>query len=119
MRQRNNTFEAVRFKAAQEALGGIKTGVLARQYEVSPKTIRNWVKEYQETFGDDAIPALDERVADSKRFNELEVKYNHALKALGEKQLEIEVLNTLVKKSSPASMINSTLPKRSSSRGTQ
>jgi hypothetical protein len=42
--------------------------------------------------------------------------YALALKALGEKSLEIEVLRELVKKSSPASMINSTLPKRSSSR---
>jgi transposase-like protein len=113
---RNKVFEEVRYKVAQEALGGIKTGVLARKYDVSPKTIRNWVKEFQEVFGDDALPTIDERVADSKRLAELEDMYALALKALGEKSLEIEVLRELVKKSSPASMINSTLPKRSSSR---
>ena len=110
---RNKVFEEVRYKVAQEALGGIKTGVLARKYDVSPKTIRNWVKEYQEAFGDDALPTLDERVADSKRLAELEEKYALALKALGEKSLEIEVLNALIKKSNPALMINSTSPKRS------
>jgi transposase-like protein len=116
---RNKVFEEVRYKVAQEALGGIKTGVLARKYEVSPKTIRNWVKEYQEVFGDDAIPTLDERVADSKRLAELEDKYSLALRALGEKELEIEVLRELLKKSQPASMINSTLLKRSLSGATR
>ncbi|UKS25320.1 helix-turn-helix domain-containing protein [Paenibacillus sp. HWE-109] len=116
MQQRNKVFEEVRFKVAQEALGGIKTGVLSRRYDVSPKTIRNWVKEYQETFGDDALPTLDERMAESKRLAELEEKYACALKALGEKELENNILRELVKKSSPASKINSTLPKRSSSR---
>jgi transposase-like protein len=116
--QRNKLFEEVRFKVAQEALGGIKTGVLARKYDVTPKTIRNWVNEYQETFGDDAVPTLDDRVAESKRLAELEEKYNRALKALGEKQLEIEVLRELVKKSGPASMTNLPSPRRSSSRDT-
>lgn len=116
--QRNKVFEEVRFKVAQEALAGIKTGFLARKYEVSPNTIRKWVKEYQETFGDDAVPTLDERVADSKRLAELEEKYNLALKALGEKQLEIEVLRELVKKSNPASMTNLPLRKPSSGRDT-
>jgi len=116
MRQRDNVFKEVRYKVAQEALGGIKVGVLARKYDVSPRTIRNWVKEYQDTFGDDAVPTIDERIDESKRLAELEDKYNRAVKALGEKELEIEVLRELVKKSSPASTINSSSLRRSSSR---
>ncbi|MFM9282479.1 helix-turn-helix domain-containing protein, partial [Paenibacillus jiagnxiensis] len=119
MRQRNNAFKEVRYKVAQEALAGIKVGVLARKYDVSPKTIRNWVKEFQETFGEDAIPTIDERLDDSKRLEEMEEKYNRALKALGEKELELEILRELVKKKNPASMINSTSPKRSLSRETR
>jgi len=117
--QRNKVFEEVRNKVAQEALAGIKTGFLARKYDVTPKTIRNWVKEYQETFGDDAVPTMDERVAESKRLAEMEEKYSRALKALGEKQLEIEVLRELIKKSNPASMTNLPLRKPSSSRDDQ
>lgn len=116
MRQRNNAFKEVRYKVAQEALAGLKVGVLARKYEVSPKTIRNWVKEYQETFGEDAVPTIDERVDDSKRLAELEEKYNRALKALGEKELENEVLRELVKKTHPASMTDSTSLRRLSGR---
>lgn len=116
MRQRNNAFKEVRYKVAQEALAGIKVGVLARKYDVSPKTIRNWVKEYQETFGVDAIPTIDERLDDAKRVAELEEKYNRALKALGEKELENEVLRELVKKINPASMTDSTSHRRTSGR---
>src|SRR6478609_2579561 len=119
MRQRNNAFKDVRNKVAQEALAGIKVGVLARKYDVSPKTIRNWVKEFQDEFGADAIPTIDERINDSKRLAELEEKYNRALKALGEKELENEVLRELVKKTNPASVIDSTLHKRSLGRKTR
>jgi transposase-like protein len=116
MRQRNNAFKEVRYKVAQEALAGIKVGVLARKYEVSPKTIRSWVKEFQATFGDDANPTIEERLDDAKRLTELEEKYNRALKALGEKELENEILRELVKKGNPASMTDSTSPRRSLSR---
>ena len=116
MRQRNQAFKEVRYKVAREALAGIKVGVLARKYEVSPKTIRNWVKEYQETYGEDAVPTIDERLDDAKRLAELEEKYNRALKALGEKELENEVLRELVKKVNPASMTDSTSHRRSSGR---
>jgi transposase-like protein len=119
MRQRNHVFKEVRHKVAQEALAGIKVGVLARKYEVSPKTIRSWVKEYQETFGEDAIPTIDERLDDAKRLAELEEKYNRALKALGEKELENEVLRELVKKINPISMTDSTSHRRSSGRDTR
>lgn len=119
MRQRDNVFKEVRYKVAQEALAGIKVGVLARKYEVSPKTIRNWVKEYQATFGEDAVPTIDERISDARRLAELEEKYNRALKALGEKQLENEVLRELIKKKNPALMTDSPLQTRSSGRDTQ
>lgn len=119
MRQRNNAFKEVRYKAAQEALAGMKPAVVARKYDVSPKTIRAWVLEYQETFGADSLPTMDERILESKRLAELEEKYERALKAIGQKELEIEVLRELVKKTNPASMTNSVLPKRSSSRDTQ
>jgi transposase-like protein len=114
--KRNHVFEEARHKVAQEALGGIRTGVLARKYQVTPNTIRNWVREYQDKYGADALPTIDERVADAQRLVEMEAKYGQAVKALGEKELENQVLRELLKKSSPASMINSTLPKRSSSR---
>ena len=98
MRQRNNAFKEVRYKVAQEALAGIKVGVLARKYDISPKTVRNWVKEFQDTFGADAAPTIDERMEGARRLTEMEEKYNQALQMLGEKELENKVLRELLKK---------------------
>ena len=92
--------------------------MLSRKYDVSPKTIRTWVIEFQETFGEDAVPTIDERVDESRRLAELEEKYNRALKSLGEKELENNILRELVKKTGPVSMTDSTSLRRSSSRDT-
>jgi len=109
-------FKEIRYKAAREALTGIKVGVVARKYDVSPKTIRNWVKGYQETFGADAIPSIDEQLDEARRVAELEEKLDLALKALGEKEIENNILRELLKKSKSLSMTGSTSLRRSSIR---
>ncbi|BBI32432.1 transposase [Cohnella abietis] len=106
MRRRNRTFEAIRHQAAREALSGIKPAIVARKYEVTSGTIRSWVKEFQETHGDDAIPTFSERAADEQRYLELEEKHARAMKVLGEKELELEILRELIKKKNPLSMTN-------------
>jgi transposase-like protein len=98
----NKVFEEVRLKVAKEALSGIKIGVLARKYEVNPETIRNWVREYRDKVGDDEIPSVDEQIQELKRLQEVEEKYGKAIKVLGEKELEIEILRELLKKTNPA-----------------
>ncbi|WP_370872488.1 transposase [Paenibacillus zeirhizosphaerae] len=61
---------------AQQALSGAKVGILAKECDVSPQSIRNWVKELQ--------------------FAELEENYNQTLRALGEKEMENKMLRELV-----------------------
>ncbi|MCR8636973.1 transposase [Paenibacillus radicis (ex Xue et al. 2023)] len=95
-------FEEARLKIVQEALSGIKVAVLARKYEIHPETIRTWVKEYRDRIGDDQIPSTDEQIQELKRLQELEEKYEKAIKMLGEKELEIEILRELLKKPNPA-----------------
>ncbi|MFK7695083.1 transposase [Paenibacillus sp. HJGM_3] len=95
-------YEEMRMKVAQEALSGTRAGFLARKYNVSPKTIYNWVSQYKQKYGAEAIPSVNERIDDSKRLQELEDKYEKAVKMIGEKDLEIEILRDLVKKSNPA-----------------
>jgi transposase-like protein len=107
MMKRNKMYEEIRFKVAQEALSGIKAGFLARKYEVTPKTIHNWVKEYRAQFGDAILPSVEERISESKRLQELEERYAIAIKVLGEKELEIEILRDLAKKANPAYQIKS------------
>lgn len=103
MSQRGKGFEKLRHQVAEEALSGMKTGYLARKYEIHPETVRTWVREYKQTLGIDALPTISDRVADAKRVEELEENYARALKTLGEKELELAILRELVKKSNPAS----------------
>lgn len=106
MRQRGKAFEKIRHQVAEEAMSGMKTGCLARNYGIHPETVRTWVREYKETVGADNLPSVSDRVVEAKRVEELEENYACALKALGEKELEIAILCELVKKKNPASMKN-------------
>jgi transposase-like protein len=103
----NKVFEEVRIKVAKEALSGIKIGALARMYEVNPETIRKWVREYRDQIGYDEIPSIDEQFQELKRLQEVEEKFEKAVKVLGEKELEIEILRELLKKKNPVYPKNS------------
>jgi transposase-like protein len=96
-------FEEKRMQIVREALSGVKIAVLARKYEVHPETIRNWVRDYGNQVGQDEIPSTDEQINELKRLQDVEEKYNKAVRILGEKELEIEILRELLKKQqSPA-----------------
>lgn len=95
-------FEEVRLQIVREALSGVKIAVVARRYEVHPETVRNWVRQYREQVGDDQIPSTDEQIEELKRLQGVEEKYEKAVKILGEKELEIEILRELLKKTNPA-----------------
>jgi transposase-like protein len=95
-------FEETRLKIVREALSGIKIAVLARKYEIHPETIRSWLREYRDHVGADEIPSTDEQIQELKRLQEVEVMYEKAKKILGEKELEIEILRELLKKTNPA-----------------
>lgn len=98
----NKLYDEQRIKVAQEAINGTKLSFLARKYPVSPSKITNWVKFYKERFGEQATPSVNERIEDAKRVQELETKMDTAIKLLGEKDLEIELLRELLKKTNPA-----------------
>lgn len=94
-------------QVVKEALSGIKVAVLARKYEVSPRSIHKWVKAYRDQVGDNEIPTTDANLQEMRRLQEVEAKYEKAMKVLGEKELEIEILRELVKKQPPAYPKNS------------
>lgn len=100
-------YEEVRIQVVKEALSGIKVAVLARKYGVSPKSINSWVREYRDKIEEDEIPNPDTHIQEIKRLQEIEEKYNKAIKVLGEKELEIEILRELLKKQNPAYPKNS------------
>jgi|HigsolmetaGSP11D_1036233.scaffolds.fasta_scaffold00395_9 transposase-like protein len=99
--RKTKAFHKTRLKIVGEALAGVKTGVLARKYGIHPETIRNWIRKYRDEVGPDNIPSTDEQILELKRLQDIEEKYHKAMKLLGEKELEIEVLRELLKKTNP------------------
>ncbi|NRF90014.1 transposase [Paenibacillus frigoriresistens] len=94
--------EEVRLKAVREALAGVKVGILARMYDVHPETIRGWIRDHRDDVAPEEIPMTDEHLQELQRLQEIEAKYEKAMKILGEKELENEILRELIKKRNPA-----------------
>lgn len=105
-RRTKKLYEEVRLQVVREALSGIKLAVLGRKYEIHPETIRSWIKEYRDQVGDDEIPSTDQQIKELKRLQEIEEKYQTAMKVIGEKELENEILRELLKKQNPAYLRN-------------
>lgn len=105
--RRSRLYEEMRLQVVKEALSGIKVAVLARKYEVSPKSINTWIREYRDQISESDIPAADASIQELKRLQEIEEKYDKAMRVLGEKELEIEILRELLKKHNPAYPKNS------------
>jgi len=100
-------YEEMRKQVVKEALAGIKVAILARKYGVSPKSINTWVRAYRDQIGNEEIPDPDAHLKDMQRLHDIEEKYEKAIKVIGEKELEIEILRELVKKQNPAYPKNS------------
>ncbi|MNI21885.1 Transposase [compost metagenome] len=98
--------EETRLKIVKEAMAGIKVGVLARMYNIHPETIRVWIRDYRDSISLEEIPDGDEHVQELQRLQEVEQRYEKAVKVLGEKELEIEILRELLKKKNPAYLKN-------------
>lgn len=94
--------EGIRLKIVREALAGIKVGVLARMYDIHPETIRLWIRDHRDSIPPEEIPVADEHLQELQRLQDLEQRYEKAVKVLGEKELELEILRELLKKKIPA-----------------
>ena len=74
---------------------------MGRKYELHPETIRTWIREYRDQVEEAGFQDLDKQNRELKRLQEVEEKYQTAVKILGEKELELEILRDLVKKRPP------------------
>lgn len=87
-----------------EVLAGYRTEFVARRYGISPRTLSTWVHQYQDEV--DVIMVkkrneADKLIQDAAKLQELQKKYDEAVKLLGEKELEVNILRDLVKKKYP------------------
>lgn len=89
---------------AEVLAGGYRIDVIARRHGMSPKTLREWVRQYQDEVSDLMTKKREEAQQlkqDAGRYQELQKKYDNAMKLLGEKELENQLLRELVKKKYP------------------
>lgn len=87
-----------------EVLSGYRSEIVARQHGMSPKTLSNWVRLYQDEVDDLMVKKRDEAEQlkqDAAEVHELKKKLEVSMKLLGEKELEISILRDLVKKKYP------------------
>ncbi|QWU16484.1 Transposase [Paenibacillus sophorae] len=99
--------EEARLKIVKEALAGVKVGVLSRMYDIHPETIRGWIRDHRDSIPPEEIPVADEHLQELQRLQDVEQRYEKAMKVLGEKELELEILRELLKKKDPAYPKNS------------
>ncbi|WP_025695703.1 helix-turn-helix domain-containing protein [Paenibacillus durus] len=99
--------EEARLKVVKEALAGVKVGVLSRMYDIHPETIRGWIRDHRDSIPPEDIPVADEHLQELQRLQDVEQRYEKAMKVLGEKELELEILRELLKKKDPAYPKNS------------
>ncbi|MDT3429275.1 transposase-like protein [Paenibacillus forsythiae] len=99
--------EEERLKIVKEALAGVKVGVLSRMYDIHPETIRGWIRDLRDSIPAEDIPVADEHLQELQRLQDVEQRYEKAMKVLGEKELELEILRELLKKPTPAYPKNS------------
>jgi transposase-like protein len=102
MKGSNKLFEEQRMEVVREALSGVKVGVIARKYNLHPETVRNWIRQYRDQVDINSLPPADHQYQELKRLQDIEEKYEIAMKVIGEKELEIEILRELLKKKNPA-----------------
>lgn len=94
--------EETKLRIVKEVMSGVKVGVVARLYDLHPETVRTWAREYRDSIPAEEVPMTDEHLEELRRLQDVEERYEKAIKVLGEKELEIEILRELIKKKNPA-----------------
>ncbi|OBZ13791.1 transposase [Bacillus sp. FJAT-26390] len=96
--RRKRQSEAYKMKVVEEALQGGNFSHTARKHDLNPESVRVWVREYR-----DSLAVEKKEVAEGPIPEEdYELKYNRAMKILGEKEVELEILRELLKMPNPA-----------------
>ncbi|ANY65214.1 hypothetical protein BBD42_01010 [Paenibacillus sp. BIHB 4019] len=84
-----------------EVLSGYWIEAVARQHGLSPKTLGNWVRQYQDDLMVKKQREDKQLEQDAAQFQDLQKKYEEAVKLLGEIELEIPLREIWLKKSIP------------------
>ncbi|MCL7749986.1 transposase [Halalkalibacter alkaliphilus] len=98
MKRRVGPIEDVKKQYVRMAIESGNSSHIARKIGVSTSTFGGWMKVYRDEvekeMSDEGISPL----SDSSSTQDLQTKYDHAMKLLGEKELEVAMLRDMLKK---------------------
>jgi transposase len=98
MSKRIGPMEEVKKQYARMAIESGNAAHIARKVGVNSKTLNNWVKQYRDEIeAEMESEGVSPLTADSST-NDLQKKYDQAMKLLGEKELEVAMLHEQIKK---------------------
>ena len=90
--------EEVKKKYVRMALETGNSSSIARKAGIDRSTLKKWMIEYQDEVSDQMEKEDISILSDEPTHNELQKKYDQAMKLLGEKELEVAFLREIVKK---------------------
>jgi transposase len=101
MSKRNNPIEDVKKQYVRMAIESGNAAFIARKVGVTSNTLLGWIKRYRDEVEAEMEQENVKPLSPSSSPSDIEKKYNHAMKLLGEKELEIAMLREMVKKNYP------------------
>lgn len=100
-KQKIKVIEDVKKKYVRLAIESGKMTSIAHQAGIARETLRKWMNEYEsdirEEMGSEEFTSA--RLPDNPSISEMRNKYEQAMLLVGEKELEIAMLRSLLKKS--------------------
>jgi transposase len=93
-----------RMQVVKEALETGNASLVARRYEIHNGVVNRWVREYQDQSGSSTTNNLSEPLQTKAELKKITQENDQLKKLLGEKELEIQILRDLLKKTNPHSL---------------
>jgi transposase-like protein len=97
-KQKIDVIEDVKKKYVRMALETGKHTSTARKAGISSDTLRKWTKEYEDVVRDEMESEGITTISVNPSKQELQTRYEQAMKLLGEKELEVAMLKEIIKK---------------------
>ena len=101
MSKRNGPIEEVKKQYVRMALESGNASFIARKVGVAKNTLGEWIKRYRDEVEADMAREGVLPLSSASSKEDIQKKYDNAMKLLGEKELEIAMLREMVKKNYP------------------
>lgn len=97
--QYNTYTQEFKQQIIKEAIETGNCSVVARRYDINPNVLTRWVREFKNN--GNILSNTSNSALTNPDAKQIEAENNKLKKLLGEKELEIEILRDLIKKSNP------------------